>query len=254
MDELIVRSLYPSTLFHFTNKKSFFKILLQCSFNLSYAKEKITYEKDGKTLSREWAIPMVSFCDLRLSELENHINNYGAYGVGLTKDWANKNDLNPVFYVNKSSDYTKKFIEGLNSVYLNVIPNKNLSNFEKNALNTYRYMKNYEDLLERRGRPKIKNYRFADEREWRFVPNISDNSIEHLVSKSKFDQMGKAYFNKQIEFYQLQFNFNDIKYLILNDENEIEALIEHLKHSWEPNDTAKLVSRIFTAKQIKDDV
>lgn len=41
---------------------------------------------------------MVSFCDLRLSELAEHICTYGCYGIGMSKKWAVDNMLNPVSY------------------------------------------------------------------------------------------------------------------------------------------------------------
>jgi hypothetical protein len=42
------------------------------------------------------------------------------------------------------------------------------------VLNAYRFMKNYEGRLVRRNREIIENYRFADEREWRYVPALDD--------------------------------------------------------------------------------
>ena len=84
-------SLYPDILFHFTNKEGLFG-LLESTFKVSYAREKII----GKNSTREIGVPMVSFCDLKLSELKSHMNDYGVYGIGLTKEWALKNSLNPM--------------------------------------------------------------------------------------------------------------------------------------------------------------
>ena len=80
-------SLYPTTLFHLTNKDALYSILRE-TFNVSYAREKIIGPKNY----REFAVPMVSFFDLKLSELK-HFLNYGKFGIGLAKEWANERGL-----------------------------------------------------------------------------------------------------------------------------------------------------------------
>lgn len=80
-------SLYPDILFHFTSRDGLYGIL-ENSFKISYARERIV----GKSKSTEFAVPMVSFCDLRLSELKDHMSKYGSYGIGLSKSWA-KDDV-----------------------------------------------------------------------------------------------------------------------------------------------------------------
>ena len=129
--------LYPNILFHFTDKNALFNIL-EDSFKVSYARERIK----GQNAVREFAVPMVSFCDLRLSELKDHIEKYGKFGIGLTKEWAFRNGLNPVMYINETSHFTDNFIKGLDGIYtlINTIVDKeyanNLTNDYLNILNT----------------------------------------------------------------------------------------------------------------------
>ena len=54
---------------------------------------------------------MVSFSDLRLSELKDNIGTYGKFGIGLTKDWSVQNGLNPVMYASHKSLFTENFIK-----------------------------------------------------------------------------------------------------------------------------------------------
>jgi hypothetical protein len=54
---------YPSILFHFTQKHDALKGILRNTFRPSMARE--TIENNGA--DKEFAVPMVSFCDLRLS-------------------------------------------------------------------------------------------------------------------------------------------------------------------------------------------
>ncbi|MBK9465826.1 MAG: hypothetical protein IPN56_13800 [Chitinophagaceae bacterium] len=56
---------------------------------------------------------MVSFSDLRLSELKDNIGTYGKFGIGMTKEWAINKGLNPVMYASKESLFTEKFISGI---------------------------------------------------------------------------------------------------------------------------------------------
>ena len=76
-------SLHPEILFHFTSKDALYGILKE-TFKVYYSLERIS----GKSKPLEFGVPMVSFCDLKLSELKTHIENYGKYGIGLTKEWA----------------------------------------------------------------------------------------------------------------------------------------------------------------------
>ena len=65
MEETINTSLYPDILFHFTSKVGLFKIIVE-TFKVSYARERI----EGISSEKEFAVPMISFCDLKLSELK----------------------------------------------------------------------------------------------------------------------------------------------------------------------------------------
>ncbi|HGY6874107.1 TPA: abortive infection system antitoxin AbiGi family protein, partial [Escherichia coli] len=95
-----VNSLHPTTLFHFTkNEEAFYSILTELYFKPFLARERIV----GVKGRRNFAVPMVSFCDIKLSQIKDHSGKYGEFGFGLTKEWAEKNDLHPVLYMNQGS-------------------------------------------------------------------------------------------------------------------------------------------------------
>jgi len=251
-------SLHPDILFHFTNKKSLFKILVE-TFKVSYSREKFT----GLTQSVEFGAPMVSFCDLRLSELKTHMRKYGKYGIGLTKGWADNNGLNPVFYVNSSCQLIDDFILSVNSIYteLNNTTTEEqyfsvLKTYES-IMNMYRYIKNYEGELVRKGLLSHKKYRFADEREWRYVPRSSNDLASFVPKEWLSTKQDKQYVNQLVSDYRLRFHADDIKYIIINNDNEISELISHLekyKSHYDENTRRRLASRILTAEQIERDV
>ena len=252
-------SLYPDILFHFTEKKWLYEIL-RTTFKVSYAREKII----GPEHDREFAVPMVSFCDLKLSELKGFVDKYGRFGIGLTKKWANRNKLNPVLYVNRNCELMDNLIVGVNGVYehLKLINNSddfdNLSKSYHNIMNTYRYIKNYDGELIRRGKSINKNYRFADEREWRYVPRLDTQGVLPFIPIKDIDtKEKKEIHNEKIDHIRLHFKPSDIKYLIVESDKDIADLIQHLdsvKSKFDEKTRRILTSRILTVKQIKKDI
>lgn len=251
--------LYPNILFHFTSKNGLYSIL-EGTFKISCARETIK----GQTSKREFAVPMVSFCDLRLSELKEHVEKYGKFGIGLTKKWAFANGLNPVMYISETNNFTDNFIQSLDGIYslINKIVDPNdtvdLSKDYMNLLNIYRFLKNYQGELKRHNQT-ISNYRFADEREWRYVPPISEKlnyrpfvPITRIKTKAE-----KAKYNKDVEHIRLRFKPDDINYLIVEGEKDINILINHLrrvKNKFSLKTIERLSSRILTLDQIKNDI
>ena len=253
-------SLYPSTLFHFTKKEWLFKILKE-TFQVSYARENIS----GPNNTRKLAVPMVSFCDIKLAEIKHFIDKeYGYFGIGLTKEWANRNGLNPVMYMSRNCDLTDNFIDGINGVYSMIHKLKEPSDYREltksyhNILNIYRYVKNYDGELIRDGKIVDADYRFADEREWRFVPSLDSSGIEPFVAISNIKtKKQKEEYNKKASHIKLSFQPDDIKYLIVEKDKDITELINHLdyaKSRYNPTIRRRLASRILTIEQIKEDI
>ncbi|HGM5489374.1 TPA: abortive infection system antitoxin AbiGi family protein [Serratia fonticola] len=264
-----VKSLYPTTLFHFTSEiESLKKILRASYFEVSYAKEVIFSSKSRTSMG----IPMVSFCDIRLSQLHEHAIKYGPVGLGMKKSWAIKSGLNPVIYINQHSDLFKLYNDRMIKLNQEVgkIANslgKDSKEFQKKmkeyreAANLIRYVKNYEGTLNRIGYTPIKNYRFADENEWRYVPGIlqTKNLIVSVPSEDnikKDPKQWKAKFNAELRDsgINLKFSLDDIKYIIVNNEESIDELIVEMKKIYPADKVDKLISRIFCTTQIYDDL
>lgn len=93
--------LSASSLFHFTKKKDFLYGILDETFRLSYCREDFLIGGERYSIR----VPMVSFCDIPLSEIKNHIDSYGPYGLGLSKEWLNTK-ISILFYMlNKIRSY-----------------------------------------------------------------------------------------------------------------------------------------------------
>lgn len=249
-------ALYPNILFHFTKKNSLYEILNN-TFKVSYAGERIL----GGNKTKEFAVPMVSFSDLRLSELKDNIGTYGKFGIGLTKEWAIKNGLNPVMYASQESLFTENFIDAIEDFFSLVNESDDTTGrYEtayNNTLNTLRYIKNYKGDLIRPGKNTTKNYVFANEREWRYVPPITENILSFVPMQKIQTSSQKAQFNQKVKHLKLGFQPDDIQYLIVENDNDINDLISHLRHvkgRFSPKTVDRLASRILTYNQIENDV
>ncbi|WP_202303491.1 abortive infection system antitoxin AbiGi family protein [Dryocola clanedunensis] len=254
----IERSLYPSTIFHFTDEiDSLQNILSSGYFRASYAKEVII----GPKSRRRFGIPMVSFCDIRLSHLYEHTRKYGYFGLGLKKRWAIEKGLNPVSYLNSNCTMFTYFNEQLKGMSrelreIDLYDDHKVAKLRyRNFLNVMRYMKNYEGELERKGEV-TKNYRFANENEWRYVPDIKEKIIPAKVIDD-VDIEWKIKANEKLwksDSSRLYFSLKDINYLLVPSESAVAELIDYLGEIIEGDDFTYLISKIFISKHIFSDL
>jgi len=118
------------------------------------------------------------------------------------------------------------------------------------------YLKNYDGDLVRKNKT-FKNYRFYNEREWRYVPT-SDllTGFPNALVKEKY-LADKPFYNELAGRVKLTFNVSDISYIILRKEEEIPIITKHLKKCYKDqcseNDLEILITKITTASQIKTD-
>jgi hypothetical protein len=245
--------LSSNTLIHFTKSKEDLMGILSNNFKLFYCKETIILDEKENTFH----VPMVSFCDIPLSEVKDHISKYGNYGIGLTKDWGKRNGLNPVLYVAQKSKISINIGKVIN-YHARKIAGANLNEVGeeiRSAFDIVRYMKNYEGTL-KRATQEVESYRFSDEREWRFVPEFSEDYEMFILSKDYPAKKEKA--NLNVGKIRLEFEPNDIRYIIINEDVEISEFINHLRYSkgskYSLSDIEKLTTRILTAEQIKTDL
>ena len=234
--------------------------VLSDNFKLSYCREKAKFGTG--TGGSDLQVPMVSFCDLPLSQVKNHIVSYGSYGIGLTKQWAKKQQLNPVMYMDRGSmlaeSYYKaaKFLTSKEARELADAQSKELKDSLYALIDVLGYVKNYQGDVERQDGTVIKNYKFYDEREWRYVPKyegylwIKNNSL--FANKDK-----KSTILSKIDSHRLIFEPNDIKYIIIKDESEIADFVRHLqmaKAKFSYDDVLRVTTRIITIDEINDDI
>jgi len=274
-------SVSSGTLFHLTKDiETLGKILCDRGFKIQYCKEKLV-QNDNSEL--KYRVPMVSFFDLPLFQLKNHIGSkseigrYGTYGIGLAKrkvgltepDRFNLRGPNPVIYVEKFSSLNASF----RFIYEKLLKGKDpklFTEMERHILNVFRFSKNYQSALTRNG--QTVDYRFSDEREWRWVPNLPDGGLpDDMLLVIPEDIYSEEIFfteqNAKLEVPRFKFDLQDIEYLIVENEVDILSLIRLLKSNEfiqaglptffdvpDLNYSEWLQTRIITVNQIKHDV
>jgi len=102
----------------------------------------------------------------------------------------------------------------------------------------------------------IKDYRFSDEREWRFCPTkVQLKGIPYLLNNTNAKTATqKKKFNLAILSLKLQFNPDDISYIIIKNDSEIIEIIRHLENvkgnRFSHEQIRRLTTRILTFDQI----
>jgi hypothetical protein len=248
-------SLSSNTLIHFTNHKEKLKQILEENFRVFNCRETVILGGQNST----WHLPMVSFCDIPLSEVKNHISKYGEYGLGMTKEWGMRKGLNPVLYVAQQSFLSESYRTAWD--HFNMEPeDEDIDDWnapQRALADVLRYIKNYEADLTRNG-VTTKNYRFSDEREWRFVPPYTEDCemLLHTDYYNSGDNKNAA--DQKLESLRLVFEPADIKYIIIRDDSEIAEFIDHLRRAKGKNfslhDVERLTTRILTTEQIMGDI
>ena len=238
--------LSANTVFHFTKEKDSLIGILQDNFYVHYCSETIPIGIQQKTIY----VPMVSFCDIPLSEIKTHINSYGPYGIGLSKEWAERSRLNPVIYMEKLSLLSASLFKFVTALVDNTAPEHG-----KYFFDILRYMKNYQGDLVRKDKPTVPDYRFSDEREWRYVPEFS-KTFPMLLIKGFTDNLLDIA-KHDISSERLVFTPTDVNYIIVEKESERAEFIGHLRRAkakkYEEEDIVLLTSKLTSKERIIGD-
>lgn len=251
-----------SSLFHYTSFNFLKKIILE-GIKPNYCKEDFSYGKNERIIG----IPMISFCDIPLMRAHVFTNRYGNHAIGLSKDWAIRNRINPILYVSNdeiltSLNFLKSYEQHLKSQLdkigsdgrtLPINPNdKNSVShivpfmnhiFSHNAnVNLFGYVKKYTGVGK-----KNNNQCNYEENEWRYI--IQDAPAHKwLWNKDEYNKwrgfgQSKPIPTEALEREKLTFGVSDITHIIVEFERQIPDIIRYID---------KLVQIGGTDKQISD--
>jgi hypothetical protein len=243
-----------NTLFHFTGTREILNKILASNFEPKYSLETVPF-----ATSLKFAVPMVSFCDLPLSQIKNHLDTYGYYGIGMSKEWGIKNGVNPVLYTVPNSTLALDIGFAFTHKLLPAKIAKASRKYDQYLyiLDVLRYLKPYKGSFTRGGTTK-KNVLFYDEKEWRYVPHLNDLKLPlFLLEKDFLNEKKRQDANDKAHLSRLNFNINDIRYIIINHDGELLQTIKDIENikgnKYTLEEVKILTSKILTCDNIQKD-
>lgn len=198
-----------SSLFHYTTYNGLKSILKQ-GIIPNYCKEDFSTDKNNLVVG----IPMVSFCDIPLTRTDEFTKRYGNHAIGLSKEWALKNQINPILYINNeeiitSLKFYKEYKSSLNA-------NLNLFGFSK------KYM----------GEHNKKGQCNYEENEWRYILKEEDGitwkwgETEYSTWRGSEDKKPEP--DTFLKARTLKFGIDDISYIIVEFEKQGLRIVDYI--------------------------
>lgn len=239
-----------NTLFHFTKSEDVLFDIMKNGFWPRYCLEDIQWQGiDGLDFV---SFPMVCFCDIPLARISDHIGFYGSYGIGLSKDWAERNNLNPLMYVSAGSGLSGC----VSKIMLKTIE---FADGDKHPVDDVRYLIAHSKPTVGRmmvdGEPVKKE--FYQESEWRYVPVHPE--IKNYLRIETFDD--KALLDdehqKTRKHVRLKFLPSDVTYVFVPKDSDIPNVINFIQNSLDhfPSaDLKVLFSRVISIETINRDI
>lgn len=230
------------TLFHFTSSYNVIEKILNPSSGrrISGFKFSKIYEKIAGT-KLAYFVDSISFCDIPLSMVKNHVNWYGAYAIGIKRSALKTLGASPVFYSHSKTDR---------------IPHNSNSNsldfFKSSPWFTSRLKQVYgKQVFENDGELYFKNRKFYNEREWRIVGDF--DKIEIITYKN---EMELIQYRKKIASNNLpniEVNIDDIEYIILEKSDDLKKFVPFVYKHY-PNLQNEILAKVLLYDKLRNDL
>lgn len=235
----IKENISSASLFHFVKRLEDIFDILRNGFQARYVTEIFPI------LERPFVIPMKCFCDLPLGSIKHHIDKFGEYGIGISKEYAIENRITPCIYVHNKSYTLERYLDELGDLS---------EPSDKIGKSLLPYFKKYEEIIIS---DKIQTtLKYYDEREWRYIPRPFEFHDYFGLSLSEAREVTDS-MNSSLEkdTYRLPIQLKAIKYIIVNNERDVNSLIREIRdiNSYQIIQDY-LLSKILTTEQILYDL
>jgi hypothetical protein len=264
-------SLSSNSLSHFTSFSNLKSIIQTKCLYPRYCFEKV--------LNLDFVVtyPLLSFTDIPMDQIYDHAIKYGSSGIGFNKnEWGieigkrNKQIINPVFYITENSQIIDFFKKILLTYYKHQKSALEINNKEKeilqsffNALGLYKITEGLE-WDKKAKRFKSETVPFYNEREWRYLPNMSEDQkdVEGIPLNFSpvddfYDEFGTFKYdhfeskNKEIEKHKLDFTVSDIDYIVIEDKAMMSEITEVIYFSYSKDESENLIKKIKLLNTLK---
>ena len=237
--------LSSNIIWHQTDINGFKAIMKSKQLSCSYSLETFL-NKNHKI-----AFPMISLSDIPLADIGEYLNQYGGYLFGFSRQWVIENGFNPVWYCEKTNLVVEKHKKLLFDSYMK---KKDAAMAPIVTLLFYysSYMKDIEgELYVKSKNCTYSNYRFYDEREYRFVPDFDSllgKRITPVLTEDAYKEYKEKNGNARIDI-SIPFKYSDLEMIIVKTEKQASGLQKALNKK-DPN----LSVHVFSHEDIKQNI
>ncbi|MDF2536400.1 MAG: abiGI [Bacillales bacterium] len=290
-----------NTLFHFVKKFDYLKnILTNKAIVPRYCVENIDYlniQVDNEIV-KKIAVLQKCFCDIpihkittvlslkgigenfekltlneksRAEKYNTHTDFYGEYAIAFSKKWGEKNNLQPIQYLNSESFYTNSFV----SAFKQAVESDDLLNEVADDINNrLAFIKPLRGTMQRQFQRDnsdnvtvaskitiefIKN--FHDEQEWRFIPEtktLECLDLEQIIADSNIidsdylNQINSGLKRNKYNTIWLKYRYEDVRYIIVPDSrarmNMINTILGIDKSRFETHSAVDIQKQLMISK------
>lgn len=214
---------------------------------------------------------------LDLTQNNTHPDFYGTYAIAFSKKWGEDKHLQPVQYINEKSDYAVRFSEYVSDALgAEELP----EHYSDDVLYRLSFVKSLRGIMSRQVLRKGENQRiqvdiwknFHDEKEWRFVPDnsvLDSMNVGRIIANPSIldldgaiDQINENLESEKYRQLWLEYEYNDIRYIIVPDSEERLKIISKILNIPDSNfdnpeimqrEKYILISKILVLNEIRKD-
>ena len=208
---------------------------------------------------RKICFPMTCFCDIPFSRVATHMRYYGEYGIALDKNAVMKKyRVQPIHYINGNSPLVDDFREAF-QISIQEKFNQETQVLSSYLCSTLMYMKPIWGLEPDQNGDR-REYVYQDECEWRYIP--SDHfppELPLILRQSETTEKGKNTYSEVLKRHRecwLQFDWSELRYLIVPDEASAKHTISVIKtlENMEESEKELLISKIEISRRFSDNM